>query len=489
MTRPWTGHRDATYAVRMLDEVRRWSTRKAAVVPLFLALIVSVSGIPDAVAAPPVEKDPNPLVLYHWWGSSSEMAALNALASVFKTKYPGVAEKRTVAPDRGGSLFVILESLMRAGKPPDAIVMQTGYAMWPFVNAGLLAPVDELWAAEGLDKVVPPTLQAMHKFDGHYYSVPIDVQRTNLIWYNKRVLDKHGIDPETLTTWERFFEAATRLRAAGVKTPIQIAAGWTVAETFGNTLAGLGLAGYEDWVNGKIRSATDPRIVQALGILKTYSTYVNRDHANLDWTVALGRVAKGESAFYGMGDWANGDFRAAGLVYGKDYGAIVVPRHEGHVRGDHRLVRAAARNRAAVELEPVVAGLRLAGRPGRLQRPEGRDPRTHGRGHRPVRRVPEMGARQLQGREDLPLLRSGDAADLRAQPRAGPRSAARQRRRAQGRGGPERRHRTVGGVLHARLVPGLRTRRAVETRRSPWTTRISNTASSLGARSITRARA
>ena len=318
-----------TYALQMFDESRRRSARKAAVTPLILALSLSVAGMPDAVAAPPVEKDPNPLVLYHWWGSSSEMAALNALASVFKTKYPGVAEKRTVAPDRGGSLFVILENLMRAGKPPDAIVMQTGYAMWPFVNAGLLAPVDDLWAAEGLEKVVPPTLQAMHKFDGHYYSVPIDVQRTNLIWYNKRVLDKYGIDPDTLTTWKRFFDAATRLRAAGMSTPIQVAASWTVAETFGNIMAGQGLAGYEDWVNGKIRAATDPRIVRALNLLKSYSAYVNRDHVGLDWTVALRRVARGESAFYGMGDWANGDFRAAGLVYGKDYGAIVVPGTKG----------------------------------------------------------------------------------------------------------------------------------------------------------------
>jgi glucose/mannose transport system substrate-binding protein len=315
----------------MLDEIRhRRATKASVALLLFLALLLLPVTLPrDAGAAPPAGSDPNPLVLYHWWGSSSEMAALNALGSVFKAKYPGVAEKRTVAPDRGGSLFGILESLMRAGKPPDAVVMQTGYAMWPFVNAGLLAPVDDVWTAEGLDKNVPSTLRAMHQFDGHYYSIPIDVQRTNLIWYNKRVLDKHGIDPETLTTWERFFDAAGRLRAAGVKAPIQIAASWTVAETFGNIVAGLGLAGYEDWVNGKIRTPGDPRIVQALGILKTYSTYVNRDHVNLDWTVALARVAKGESAFYGMGDWANGDFRAAGLVYGKDYGAIVFPGTKG----------------------------------------------------------------------------------------------------------------------------------------------------------------
>jgi glucose/mannose transport system substrate-binding protein len=313
----------------MLDPMQRRSTRRAVVTPFLFALIVSLVPLRGAGAAAPVATGATPLVLYHWWGSSSEVAALNALAAVFKAKYPGVTEKRTVAPDRGGSLFVILESLMRAGKPPDAIVMQTGYAVWPFVNAGLLTPVDETWATEGLDKAVPATLRAMHQFGGHYYSVPIDVQRTNLIWYNKRVLDKNGIDPETLTTWERFFDAASRLRGAGMKAPVQIAASWTVAETFGNIMAGQGLAGYEDWVNGKIRKADDPRLLQALGVLKTYATYVNRDHADLDWTVALGRVARGESAFYGMGDWANGDFRAAGLVYGKDYGAIVVPGTKG----------------------------------------------------------------------------------------------------------------------------------------------------------------
>jgi glucose/mannose transport system substrate-binding protein len=325
----WTGRRQGAYALRVFNEVAGRRAMRAAVTIVLLALVLPMAGSLDAVAAPRVENDKDPLVLYHWWATSSEMAALNALASVFKTKYPGVAEKRTVAPDRGDRLFAILENLIRAGKPPDAIVMQTGYAMRPFINAGLLSPIDDLWVAEGLEKVVPPTLQAMHKFDGHYYSIPLDVQRTNLIWYNKRVLDKCGIDPDTLTTWERFFDAATRLRAAGISSPIQIAASWTVAETFGNIMASLGLAAYQDWVNGKIRAAADPRMVRALGILKSYSTYVNRDHADLDWTVALGRVARGESAFYAMGDWANGDFRAAGLVYGKDYGAIVVPGTKG----------------------------------------------------------------------------------------------------------------------------------------------------------------
>ena len=100
----------------------------------------------------------------------------------------------------------------------------------------------------------------MHEFDGHYYSVPLNAQRTNLIWYNTRLLDKHGIDPATLTTWDRFFDAAAKLRAAGVATPIQVGASWTVAQLFEGIMASLGIAAYEDWVNGKIRSATRPEV-------------------------------------------------------------------------------------------------------------------------------------------------------------------------------------------------------------------------------------
>jgi glucose/mannose transport system substrate-binding protein len=292
-----------------------------------MALALCLALAPGAASA--ADEGGNTLVLYHWWGSASEVKALNALVRVFENRYPGIEEKEAVAPNRGSSLFVVLQGLRRAGKPPDAIVMQTGYFMRPFIDAGLLAPLDELWTSEGLEQAVPKTLRAMHRFDGHYYSIPLDVQRTNLIWYNRTVLQKHGIDPATLVSWERFFDAAEKLRAAGVRTPIQLAAGWTVAQVFESIMASQGMAAYEDWVNGKIRSARDPRLTDALATLKRYGSFVNRDHVGLDWAVALGRVARGESAFYGMGDWANGDFRAAGLAYGKDYGALVVPGTDG----------------------------------------------------------------------------------------------------------------------------------------------------------------
>lgn len=300
-----------------------------------LLLLASLAmGLPPCAstvaAAPEAPRSENPLVLFHWWSSPSELAALDALSAVVKARHPGFTERRTAAPpDRGAGLFALLHSLSKAGKPPDVMTMNTGYPLKPFVDAGLLARLDDLWISERLEKVVSPGLQAVNSFDGHYYSAPIDIHRSNLIWYNKKLLDRHGIDPATLTTWDRFFEAAEHLRAGGVATPIQMAATWTTVEVFGGMVASQGLPAYQAWVNGRISAPNDPSLVEALGTLKRYAGFANRDHAGLDWPAALRRVATGQAAFCFMGDWAHGEFRAAGLVFGKDYGVIVAPGTNG----------------------------------------------------------------------------------------------------------------------------------------------------------------
>ncbi len=304
------------------------ATRRGWLVLPFAAL--TLGPLPCAAAQAQGTQAAKPLVLIHWWTSPSEMAALDALSAAVKAEYPDFTEKRIPAPaDRGAGLFAVLQRLSRAGNPPDIVTMSTGYNMKPFVDANLLARLDDLWISQRLERVIPPALQAVNSFGGHYYSAPIDVHRTNLVWYNKKLLDRHGIDPAGLTTQEAFFQAAERLRAAGVSAPIQSGAIWTMVPVFEGLMASQGLAAYQDWVNGRMRSAADPRLAQALAALKRYVAFVNRDYASIDWQVALRRVAAGESAFLWMGDWVNGDFRAAGLVYGQDYGVIVAPGTNG----------------------------------------------------------------------------------------------------------------------------------------------------------------
>jgi glucose/mannose transport system substrate-binding protein len=293
-------------------------------------LAASLGGAAGAADPAPKGADRG-VTLLHWWESPSELAAINALGDVFRKRYPGVPLAITDSGSHGGGarMFVLVGNMASAQTPPDAIHVNLGAPLAPYYEAGLLAPLDEIWKSEGLEKVLPAMIQSMSKVDGHYYSLPIDVHRNNLIWYNKRVLDKHGIDPASLTTWNAFFEAAEKMRGNGLQYPLQLGVSWTLSVTFESIMAGQGAAHYSDWVNGKITAPDDRRLIEGFSILKRYLVYVTPEHPKMPWDAAIQRIIAGEAAFCVMGDWANGEFKLARLRYGRDYGAIPVPATKG----------------------------------------------------------------------------------------------------------------------------------------------------------------
>jgi glucose/mannose transport system substrate-binding protein len=292
---------------------------------LFVGTLLGAASM--AAAAPA----PTGVALFHWWSSPSERAAVDALIAVFTKKYPGQPAAATVVDSHGGGarMFAMIRATSAGGSPPDAFQVHAGAPLRPYFDSGLLSPLDQVWTAEGLTKVVPPIIQSMSTIDGHYYSVPMNVHRNNLLWYNKPLLEKHRIDPATLVTWEALFDAAEKLRAAGVRAPLQLGDASAAAVAFESIVASQGVSDYEDLINGKITAADDPRLLKAFGTLKTYLAFASPDYATTSWDATIQRVIHGEAAFALMGDWANGEFRLAKLTYGKDYGAIPVPGTKG----------------------------------------------------------------------------------------------------------------------------------------------------------------
>lgn len=275
-------------------------------------------------------REGNVLFFYHWWTSPGERAALNELINVFTAKYPEIvvlpsSVVTTSSAGGGVELFKIMQQMLISGEPPDAFQMHAGYELKTYVDANLIAPVDEIWEKEQLGKVIPKIIKSMCKFNNNYYSIPINIHRTNVVWYNKEILDENKINASKLTDWNSFFEACDKLRAAGIKYPIQLATTWTAQHTFDQIVVSQGIDLYEDWINGKIVYDEDPRLLKALEIFKKYLSYVNPDNADLGWEVAIARIIKKEGAFNVMGDWANGEFMSSNQVYNKDYGTFIVP--------------------------------------------------------------------------------------------------------------------------------------------------------------------
>ena len=288
---------------------------------------------PTPTPTPPTPPPPaNLLEIYHWWTSGGEKKAIDALVDVFKGRYPDVGVIQS--PVAGGAGYVmkaVMKSLVLAGEAPDAFQMHAGYEGKPYFDAGYLEPISSLWKEEGWEAVIPKVVQDMVKFKGEYYAVPVNIHRVNVVWYNKAVLDANGINPATLTSWDAFFASCDKLVAAGIAQPIALGdiGKWTDTHVLEQIIAGEGISFYEDWVNGKVTSATDPKLLHVLETFKKYLGYVNADHATLTWDQAIARVITGKAAFSIMGDWANGEFFVAKKVYGTDYGTFPTPGTAG----------------------------------------------------------------------------------------------------------------------------------------------------------------
>jgi glucose/mannose transport system substrate-binding protein len=149
--------------------------------------------------------------------------------------------------------------------------------------------------------------------DGHPYSVPVNIHRSNVLWYNPRVLAEAGVtaDPKTdFTTWDAFFAVCDQIVAAG-KTCLSLGAPWTAVHLFENVM--IGTIGADKW-NGLWTSpaTTDwngPDVLQGINNFAKALSYTNADASTLpDWQTASKMVADGDAAFNIMGDWAYGYF-------------------------------------------------------------------------------------------------------------------------------------------------------------------------------------
>ncbi|MCL5018647.1 MAG: ABC transporter substrate-binding protein [Candidatus Pacearchaeota archaeon] len=297
---------------------------------ILISSLVLIVGIATNNFASIFQQEEGDVVLfYHWWISSGEQAALNAMINVFLEKYPETAVLPVSIISRssaggGNVLFSIVRPLVLSGDAPDAFVMHAGYEAKTYVDANLLEPVNDIWETAELEKVTPKVVQVMCKFNGDFYSVPVGIHRTNVVWYNKKILDDAKINPSDITTWDSFFSACDKIKSSGIDYPIQLAATWTAQHAFDQIIASEGIDFYEDWVNGKI-TADDSRLINALETFKKYLSYTNPDHADVEWNTAIDRIVHGEGAFNIMGDWANGEFTSEGMIYEEDYGTFVVP--------------------------------------------------------------------------------------------------------------------------------------------------------------------
>jgi glucose/mannose transport system substrate-binding protein len=272
------------------------------------------------------------LEVFSWWTSGGEAMALESLFHVYKYKYPGVEVLNAAVTGGGGSAArPLLQTRLAAGDPPDVWQVHPGHELFgQYVQGGYCVPVTVLYWSEGWDRIVPQGLIDQVSKGGEIYAVLVGVHRGNVLWYNKKVLEKYNIKVGDTLSFEQFFSAAQKLKAAGV---VPLAMGdsglWATAELFENTLLGvLGPKGWQELFGGQMMF-DDPRVKEAARIYGRMLDYQNADHSALSWDQAVRRVIHGKAAFTATGDWAYGELVKAGLMKSQNFGWVSFPGTEG----------------------------------------------------------------------------------------------------------------------------------------------------------------
>lgn len=280
----------------------------------------------DGEAAMPA--DTTQVEVFSWWTGGGEAAGLEAMIKVFDAAYPDVEFiNATVAGGAGTNARAVLATRLQAGDPPDSWQGHAGQELiGTYVAGGQIEPLNDLYTAGGWLSVMPETLIPLISDGGNIYSVPVNIHRANVMWYNPAILETNSV--AVPTTMEEWLAAMDTLQAAGV-IPLALGEQWTQLHLLETVLLGsLGAEAYNGLWDGTTDWASAD-VTAALGNFTQVLTYTNSDAASLSWQDAAQLVVNGDAAFNVMGDWAEGYFRELGMAPMTDYGWAPVPGSVG----------------------------------------------------------------------------------------------------------------------------------------------------------------
>jgi glucose/mannose transport system substrate-binding protein len=288
----------------------------------FSAAALAISGMISAASA----EQPKVEVL-HYWTSGSEAAGLNVLKTLLSKE--GVQwTDSPVAGGTGGNMVQVLRSRIAAGDAPAAVQMHAEQVK-AWGDEGVLVNLTDLAKKEHWDKIIAPELIPFITVNNEFVAVPVNVHRSNWLWYNKKVFDKVGVKPPA--SWDEFNAVSDKLLAAGV-TPLAIGGqNWQEADIFENLVLGLGGPDFYkkaivDQSEEALRSST---MVKVFDELRTLNKYVDPNFPGRDWNLATAMVIKGDAAMQIMGDWAKGELALAKQEPNVDYGCVPTPGTAG----------------------------------------------------------------------------------------------------------------------------------------------------------------
>ncbi len=260
----------------------------------------------------------------HYWTSGGEAKSVAELKKIMQAK--GHTWKDfAVAGGGGDNAATALKSRVVSGNPPAAAQIK-GPAIQEWAAEGVLANLDPVAKAENWDSLLPKVVADVMKYKGNYVAAPVNVHRVNFVWANPEVLKKAGVAGMP-KNYDEFFAAADKIKAAGLIPVAHGGQNWQDFTTFESVVLGVGGAKFYNDALVKL----DPKAIgsdtmkKSLETFRKIKSYTDPAAPGRDWNLATAMIMQGKAGFQFMGDWAKGEFLAAGKVPGKDFLCAAAP--------------------------------------------------------------------------------------------------------------------------------------------------------------------
>jgi len=218
-----------------------------------------------------------------------------------------------------------LRTAMYGENSPDIFATESRAELIEYADARLIYDLND-WYEEHSDRFIPG-----YEFDsmikGRRYAIPWSVLVLDLIWYNTKIMEKYGLDPTTIKTWDDLITMCETLKQHG-----------EIPFAFGG--GGLGWTGGH-WVMFLLQKNltqedimklvrrdkkwTDPDVVAALSHFEELvkKGYVAPGAAEHNSHMGLKSYFQGQGAFWQAGSWHL--FRKAGNLAPPDWEFKFIP--------------------------------------------------------------------------------------------------------------------------------------------------------------------
>lgn len=265
------------------------------------------------------------LVIYQDWSSPAEVKALNVLKTAAEKK--GINWIDITIPHDTGSNVTLL-NLVTGGNPPNVFSENNPAVYMDLEKMGLGRTLTGLFKDLGAVDHFPAVVTKVITIDGEIRKIPLGIQIDGMVYYNKDVAAKAGVDPEKWTSLDAMFADFDKVKAAGF-IPLALGAQqWQVGYLTHALVATLGGADYFTDIYGaapKAEALDSPVLRDVFTWLRKFQEAADPGSVNRDWNMTTNTVISGQALMQIHGDWMKGEWRAAGKEAGKDFGCTQIP--------------------------------------------------------------------------------------------------------------------------------------------------------------------